>query len=99
MIVQTKRQRGFGAVLKGSQFTVTTGGEYIELSSWGVKEQTGEQYEFRVLLTRGEALILQRAMLHDGEPEYVDPQPNDGPARLAMMFPGLGSRKIVKREN
>lgn len=29
------------------------------------------------------------------EPHYADPQPNDGPARRALMFPGLGNRKII----
>jgi hypothetical protein len=28
------------------------------------------------------------------EPVYAEPQPNDGPARLAALFPGLGNRKI-----
>lgn len=62
MIVETKRANGFGAVLKGGQLKVNhRAGEHYVLTSWGNKRETGELYEFRVMLTVNEVRSIVQA--------------------------------------
>lgn len=72
--------------------------------SFPVHEITGKEYRALIRLKAqrdpratapSDSWVFNSQLPGEPEPAYADPQPNDGPARLAMLFPGLGSRRIV----
>lgn len=62
MIVQTLRRQIFASCLRGELVGVDASIDgHVPLRCRGVKAETGEPYEFRVLLTEAEFALLVRA--------------------------------------
>lgn len=62
MIIQTRRPKGFAAVLRGEVIGIDTLVDgHIPLWCRGTKRETGEPYAFRVLLTEAELEAIARS--------------------------------------
>ena len=75
MIIQTRRRNGrFSSVLRGVVVRVDALADgHIPLRCRGLKAETGEAYEFRVLLTEAEFEVLARSRR-----DSLDPDPRPG---------------------
>lgn len=66
MIIQTRRGKGFANVLRGRVVAVEAlEGDAVPLRCRGQKIETGEAYEFRVLLDVAEFQLIARSWRSD----------------------------------